>query len=221
MGYWLDVDCLETRGYLGRDPASLTIQPKHLGDAQVGTAAAVNAWKLLFQDPLCAKVVAESSPPIKGHRIVGFGASVLVSTEFADAETANPRPDINSRVIASIHSGHPVLATRKEVALANAGQGVDVLVLIGNWQDQLLSASERLEIQAGSISNFAEVHAGYQFRRIIMESARQTEKAVPAEFRGRRDSCGVSRSGTSYSCDDARVGKSRIFLARQHSFRLS
>lgn len=149
----------------------LTIQPKHLGDAQAGKAAAMNAWRVLFHDPLCAKVAAESSAAIEGHRIVGFGATVLVSTEFADAEIANPRPDINSRVIASIHSGRPVVATRKEVARANARDGVDVVVLIGNWRDQILTASQRHELQAGTRSSFAEHHAGYRFRRIILESA--------------------------------------------------
>src|SRR5271169_3700650 len=94
----------------------LTIQPKHWGDAKVGREAAVKAWKVLFRSPFFLSVALESSPAIQGHHMVGFGASVLVSKEFADAEIANPEPDINSRVIASIHSEHPVLATQKEVA---------------------------------------------------------------------------------------------------------
>lgn len=149
----------------------LAIQPRHWGDAKVGREAAVKAWKVLFRSPFFLSVALESSPPIREHRIVGFGASILISGQFADAEIANPEPDINARVIASIHSAHPVLATWKEVARANAAEGVDALILIGSWRDQIFDASEREELQAVTIASFVETHAGYRFRRIIQESA--------------------------------------------------
>jgi hypothetical protein len=60
--------------------------------------------------------------------------------------------------------------------VANAGPGVDLLILVGDWHDQVLTASQRHEIQAESISNFAEVHAGYRFRRIIMESTEEPKR---------------------------------------------
>src|ERR1700679_3153354 len=89
----------------------LSIQPKYLGDALIGGKAALEAWKHVVRDRFVATCVMESSSLPRGQRIVGFGASVFVTSAFSGAELANPRPDINSRVMASIHSGQSVLAT--------------------------------------------------------------------------------------------------------------
>lgn len=149
----------------------LAIQPKLWGDALVSREAAIQGWKYLLQGPFFASAVLENTSSIQGHRMIGLGASVLVSTAFADAELADPRPDINSRVIASIHSGKPVLATQKEVAHANASEGVDVLVLYGTWRDEILSSKERQVVQTLLASSFTEWHAGYRIRRIFHETA--------------------------------------------------
>jgi len=148
----------------------LGIQPKLWGDALVSNEAAIRGWKQLLRNPFFASAVLEYIPSVHGHRMIGLGASVLVSTAFADAELADPRPDLNSRVIASIHSGKPVLTTPKEVANANAGEGVDVLVLYGTWRDEILGSEERHEVQTLLASSFTEWHAGYRVRRIIHET---------------------------------------------------
>lgn len=153
----------------------LRIQLKNRGDALVGSEAAVESWKRLFRDPFSSMVVLESSPSIRGHRLVGFGAAVIVSPSFADAAIADPRPDINSRIIASIHSGQPVLATRSELARANAEQGIDIVVLSGVWRDDILTPAERQEVKTLLASSFTEVHAGYRIRRILCETADELE----------------------------------------------
>lgn len=148
----------------------LAIQPALRGDALVGAGAALDAWKQAFRDPFFHSAVLEANPAIRGHGLIGFGASVFVTRAFANAELGDPRPDINSRVIASLHSGQSVLATRADVARANAGEGVDVLVMGGVWRDAILSAEERGEVQTFLASSFTEVHAGYRIRRIIHET---------------------------------------------------
>jgi hypothetical protein len=154
----------------------LQIQPKYRGDALVGAEAALGAWKHVIRDRFTNSCVLESSSLPRGHRMVGFGASVLLSSEFVDAELANPRPDINSRVMASIHSGRPVLATPREVARANSGDGVNILVLCGTWRQQILSPPDLQETQTLSVSSFVELHAGYRIRRIFQEPAAEPEK---------------------------------------------
>jgi hypothetical protein len=148
----------------------LAIQPAFWGDALVGRKAAIEGWKRLLRDPFFASAVLEHTPAIQGHRMIGLGASVLVSSGFADAEIADPRPDINSRLIARIHSGQPVLATLKEVAQANAGEGVNLLVLHGAWRDEILDSKERQEVQTLLASSLTEWHAGYRIRRIVHET---------------------------------------------------
>ena len=105
----------------------LRIQPRSRGDALVGEAAAAESWRRLFRDPFSTTAVLESSNSTQGHRLVGFGAAVLLSPWFAAAELARPQPDINGRVVASLHAGKPVLASRQEVARANTSEGVDIL----------------------------------------------------------------------------------------------
>ena len=148
----------------------------YLGNALVGRRAAVDAWKQLARDGFSASNVLESTPLPPGDRIVGFGASVFLAPAFANAELASPRQDINSRVIASVHSGRPVLATHEEVARGNATVGIDVLVLAGTWRDEILSQQERQEARTNLASDFVQKHAGYRIRRVFVEAAEQPER---------------------------------------------
>jgi hypothetical protein len=154
----------------------LSIQPLYLGNALVGRRAAVDAWKHLVRDGFSASNVLESTSLPLSNRIVGFGASVFLSSAFASAELASPRPDINSRVIASVHSGRSVLATYDEVARGNATVGLDVLVLVGTWRDAILSQQERQEARTNLASSFVQKHAGYRIRRVFVEAAEQPER---------------------------------------------
>jgi len=154
----------------------LSIQPKYRGDALVGVQAALEAWNHLIRDRFFNSGVFESSSLPQSQRMVGFAASVLVSSEFADAELANPRPDINSRVIASIHSGRSVLATPREVARANAAGGVSVLSLCGTSRHQILSPPDLKETQTLMAAGFVELHAGYRIRRFFQETAAETDE---------------------------------------------
>lgn len=149
---------------------SLSLQVRSLGDRLVGAQAAVESWRRLLRHPFFTATVLESSPLIGGHRLIGFGASIVVSRSFADAETANPQPDINSRVIASVHSGQAALATRSEVARANAGEGINLVVLYGVWRDKIMNPAERQEAQTLLASSFTERHGGYRIRRILHET---------------------------------------------------
>jgi hypothetical protein len=154
----------------------LSIQPLYLGDALVGGRAAVDAWKHLARDGFSASNVLELTSLPLSDRIVGFGASVFLSSAFSSAELANPRPDINSRIIASVHSGRSVLATYDEVARGNAGVGIDVFVLVGTWRDEILSQEERQEARMNLAFGFVEKHAGYRIRRVFTEVAEQPER---------------------------------------------
>lgn len=90
--------------------ACLDVKPARRGEALIGREAALNVWHLLLDHAAFRYAAIESDPPVKGHRMIGFGASVFVTPDFADNELANPRPDINSRVVESVHTGKSVLA---------------------------------------------------------------------------------------------------------------
>ncbi|HEY1902783.1 MAG TPA: hypothetical protein VGG56_10150 [Terracidiphilus sp.] len=149
----------------------LSIQPNKWGDALVGAERAIKCWKQMVRSPFFASALLSADPAIRGHRLIGFGCSIPVLKAFVDAEIANPRPDINSRAIAGIDAGRPVLATWNEVARANARDGVDILILFGSWHDEILSPAERYDVQTILASSFTEWHRGYRIKRIIFETA--------------------------------------------------
>jgi hypothetical protein len=163
----------------------LSIQASGCGDGPVGLKAALDAWKYLFRESFFISVALESSPPIHGHTRIGFSAALLVSSRFMDAEVANPQPDVTARIIASVHAGRSVAATRNEVARADAGEGVDIVLLYSAWRHEILSPMERRDIESLSVSSLVQTIAGFRVRRILWVTCQpMTEFALrSAEFR--------------------------------------
>jgi hypothetical protein len=142
-----------------------------MGAGLVGPDAALVVWAHLQRDPYFVSAVFEADPPIRGHRLVGFGASVFVSAAFMDAEIATPVADINSRVIASIHTGRSVVLNRAQIGRANAGEGLDVVIPFGIWRHEVMTPDENVEVRTALPMAFTELNAGYQLRRILWETA--------------------------------------------------
>src|SRR5262245_19140478 len=113
----------------------LSIQPACFGDQITGRPAALRVWKSLLDSPAFLANVIESERPIGGHKIVACGMGVFVTKAFADREIKHPRAALNSRIIAGIASGESVVLTQAQVALANAGGGIDFVNLYGTWRD--------------------------------------------------------------------------------------
>ena len=154
----------------------LAIQSRGRGDALPDLKSALGLWKRLFHDPFFLSAVVESTPPIQAHRLIGFGSAVLVNSNFADAEVANPRPDITSRIMASLHTGQSALATWDEVAQANAYNGVHVVILHNVWRDDILRPEERQDVKVAFASSLAEVLAGFRICRILVETTNQASE---------------------------------------------
>src|SRR5262245_50399655 len=102
----------------------LEIQPECLGDEVVGHSTALRVWRTLLDNPAFQANVIESERPLAGHKIVGCGMGVFVTKAFADREIRNPRPGLNSRIIAGVASGESVVLTRTQIAAGNAGDGI-------------------------------------------------------------------------------------------------
>lgn len=148
----------------------LAIQPSGRGDALPDVKSALGFWKRLFHDPFFLSSVVESTPPIQAHRLIGFGSAVLVNSNFAEAEFANPRPDITSRIMTSLLTGRSALATWDEVAQANAYDGVHVVIIYNAWRDDILRPEEKKDVKVVFTSSFADVLAGFRVCRILVET---------------------------------------------------
>jgi hypothetical protein len=147
----------------------LLISPGRIGDELVGRARAIEIWKSLLRSRSCTSTVIEVPHPIDGCRIVGFGVDACVSREFAEAEICNPRPGLNSRIIASIHSGRSVVLTGAELRSANSEDGLDLVMLYGSWRSSL-SRDGKSEVIVQLASRFLQNRSGYRVHQGIVES---------------------------------------------------
>jgi hypothetical protein len=148
----------------------LDLQTECVGDRIAGRTTALRVWKSLFDHPAFLANVIETERPIAGHRIVACGMGVFVTRSFADREINTPRAGLNSRIIASIASGAPVVMSRAQIAAANAGDGADFVNLYGTWRDGIMNADQLAEAQALLGTSFVEHFAGYRFNRVLKEA---------------------------------------------------
>jgi hypothetical protein len=92
-----------------------------------------------------------------------------------ESELSNPRPGLNSRIIASINSGKSVVLTDGELRSANTAGGLD-LVLLGGARSRTWNQAELSEIYSIFSTSFLELHAGYRLNRMIVEFTDPVDK---------------------------------------------
>jgi DNA-binding CsgD family transcriptional regulator len=150
-------------------PCLRTLPAWYAGDRIVGERAATAIWRRLLVSPAFLSGVVIGASPRGAERILGCGASVAVSAEWMNREWADPRPNLNSRLFAAVEAGEPVLLDRDQIARANAGGGVDfVLLATLQWSPALGIAP--LEMLSISSKTFMTAHAGFRLRRLLAEA---------------------------------------------------
>ena len=147
----------------------LNVTPGHAGDEITGREKALDIWAALLKSRGFKGALVESNPPIAGRRIVGFGASIFVSREFATRETGHPRPYLNSRLFEAIARGESVVLSEAGLRAANATEGLELLILAGTWSVDVLT--DQLSAQIGTMLAFKalSLHGGYRLNRQIYE----------------------------------------------------
>ena len=156
----------------------LEIQPACLGDQIVGRSAALRVWETLLDDPSFLANVIETERAIAGHRIVACGMGVFVNKAFADEEIRNPRPGLNSRIIAAVASGESIVLSRAQIAIGNAGEGLDFVNMYGTWREGIMNATELADVQALLGTSFVEHFAGFRFNRVLKEAVGSSQIAL-------------------------------------------
>ncbi len=187
----------------------LQIQPLHLGDEIVGRERALAIWKSLIHRRAFASCVLECETPDGRTRIAGFGSSVFVSAEFATSELTNIRPGLNGRLFAAIQRGEPVIPEDAGLCHGNEPDGLDLVVLGGNYLTAGVGPEEVRQAQMLLPSGFVEVYTGYHLNRILSETVSDAQR----EF---HESSGVWRTIQRYPNQRALV-----ILTRQDAFSVS
>jgi hypothetical protein len=149
-------------------PVIFSDHPAGFGSELIGEAAAWEAWHHLLSWPGFNGVVIEKRGSGQPAERLGFGASVFVSEAFVQQEITYPRPGLNGRMLAEFACRTVGVLGLRQIAEDNASEGLNVLTLFGR---PLSSASQReaVEVRPELAAAFVEIHAGYRFRRILIE----------------------------------------------------
>lgn len=161
----------------------LRLQPHSWGHEIVGKALALAIWKELLRRRSLIAGVVEKAGQETGRPVLGFGSSVFVTPEFIEAETRNPSPGINSRIIASVSAGQSVILDRQRVARGNGEAGLDVVFLSSPWWTTS-NAVEFSEMMMASVCSCIEAHAGYRLRSAMVELSGQQVRALGSGLAG-------------------------------------
>ena len=165
----------------------LEIEPRVRGDEIVGRQRALDGWKRVTRSLACNSAVLETDG--SQRRKIAFGCSVFVTPEFMDRELESPKPGINSRILASVIDGQPVV--RAESSLCDSNNGLDVVVMSCNYRYEAMNAEETVQAEMALPTAFAEAHIGYKLNRILVETVTERQRQV-------HESSGVWRKVAEY-----------------------
>jgi hypothetical protein len=159
-----------------------------LGDEIVGRERAMQAWRMIANSLAFNSAVVETGGP-KIKRKVAFGCSVFVTPEFADKELKSPKPGVNSRVLAGVLDGEPVM--RAESSVCETGEALDAVILCCNYKYDAMTAEETVKAEMALPAAFAEAHIGYRLNRVLIETVTDRQRQI-------HESSGVWRARAEY-----------------------
>jgi DNA-binding CsgD family transcriptional regulator len=109
--------------------------------------------------------------PIKPHpdSIEGFGASVFVADTFVDEFLARRRNYLDAELYERIIDGPSPVLSEAQVAEANSGNGLNLVVLNFGLRDHDLSNPVTQQVLGVGNAAFYALHAGYQLKTIVNE----------------------------------------------------
>ncbi len=105
---------------------------------------------------------------LPGERLVGFGISVFVTEAFT-ARALKGLPLISHAFLEQWEKGDRPYLSRKEVAKANSGTGLNLLVLHYGWNEKKINPVDIPKVQLKQTERFIEQHAGYRVKEYMQE----------------------------------------------------
>ncbi len=161
----------------------LRVHPEPLGPETVADGQADRIWRRLLSAPGFQGAVVARNQSHGAESVAAAGASVFVDESFAQNELNDPSPGLNGRITASQLGVNSLAFHRDKIAEANSSGGVNVAVLTGRWNPALVDEDEIKQARLTLAASFSELHAGYRFKRLLIElideQDRKWASAVP------------------------------------------
>ena len=128
----------------------------------------LSLWKELLASGDCVTVVVEDRRLPAEKRQVGFGMSVFVTDAFARQARAG-MPFLSRGFLDQWAQGNRVHLSKKEVAAANSGGGLNLMVLHYGWKEESLTPGELAQVRHQQTECFIQSHAGYKTKEYLHE----------------------------------------------------
>lgn len=122
----------------------------------------------LAQDALIMSVV-EDHERAATARIVSFGATLFVSDRFVEEAKSSRPPNISVQAIQEEIAGNGPALSSAGVREANAGDGLNALVIHNMWDRENLTPDEARATRDETIKAFLHEHQGYRLKQILLE----------------------------------------------------
>jgi DNA-binding CsgD family transcriptional regulator len=168
----------------------LNIESQTWGDGIVGRERALPVWQQWTRSRSFNSAVIETVAHSVNQKIA-FGASIFVTTEFATRELEDPQPGLNSRIIASVVSGHSVVLPETGLPGAGARNPLDLVILGGNYLYRAMDPEQTIQAEMTLPVAFAETHVGYRLNRVLIETVTERQQEL-------HESSGVWRTIAKY-----------------------
>ena len=130
-------------------------------------ARLVAMWTELLRSDTCLTVGVDDRRRPPATRLVGIGMSVFATDDFA-ARLAAGQPLLSRAFLEQWESGPRPSLTKKESAEANAGDGLNLLILHYGWAADV-TPDDMMTMQHLQTERFMHEHAGYLTKEYLHE----------------------------------------------------
>lgn len=126
-------------------------------------------WALLLHSPACQFVIWEDVMAPRADRLHGFAIFLVVGDACAQAIRQSPRADVAEIVYDRLIARASPLLTERQIGLANAGEGINLLVMHHALSDCKLEAPRFAAFRPVGLAAFQFCNAGNFCKEVLWE----------------------------------------------------
>jgi hypothetical protein len=164
-------------------------QSLRLPYAQTSRRILPEMWRTLLSKGAMQLFLVEDRAKPGGSRIVSFNASVFVTDEFCSQARLTLPPYLGVELTRRYHSRQLPVLNREQVARANAGDGLNVVMCFEGWAEDGFAPEQMLAIREKQSEAFSLALHGYRIKEFLTDPiGRETlQWMLDAGARLRRD----------------------------------
>lgn len=132
-------------------------------------SALPDIWRRLLREGALNLCISEDRARPSDARIVACGASVFVTDECAQAAKRGTQPFLTARVLRQEMAGRSPILRAAAIRNANAGDGLNALVLHYAETPAGYDAAQRNALAHKSLEAFLWLHRGYRLKEVMQE----------------------------------------------------